>query len=223
MKYRFAGGVDLNEKAVRSGLLLLIIGLLMLFLDLRIQGLNLLPDSIGALLSALSIRRIISHITNAQKLLTHLRRSLYALTGAILFMIPDIYQASQSPRFVVQFYPSSMVLAAFWTGSLICELVAILSLILAVGAWASVVDDKSLGGLSKTTFRWIVGATMGYVVSFSLSLIAAAPGWGIAGLLAIIAVVMAIVSLISRLLLIYSLVRTRRTSKTVLRTLNQIH
>jgi hypothetical protein len=221
VRYRFADEVDPIEKVIRSSLLLLILGLLVMLLDLRVQGLNLLPDPIGCLLAALSIRRITSHITGAQRLLAHLSRSLYALIGATLFMLPDVYKISQHPASTLQYYPGSTISAAVWTGSFICELVALLSLALAIGEWASIIDDESLRRLSRTTLRLIVGATLGYGASLPLFLVTNGLGRDIVGPLGIIAIAVVVLSLLSRLVLIYLLVRTRRTSRAIVRALSR--
>jgi hypothetical protein len=205
--YRFDGDVDLVKKGMRSGLLLLIMGLLVLFIDLRIQGINLLPDSIGALLSVLGIRRIISQPIGTRKMITHLKRSLYALMICAVLMLPNVLQPIQGPGLVLPSHPISAVWVVFWVGSVILELVAVLHLSLVVGTWASIIDDESLEGLSRVTFRLILVGCVGYVVSLPLVV-----SEHFAGFFAMVTFLFAIITLFSRLLLIYSFIRTRRTT-----------
>ncbi len=207
------------EVVLRRSLLLVIFGLFVMLFDLRIQGFNLIPDSVGAALSVLGIRKMMPCLGGLDGLSSHLRRALIALLGAALFMIPDIYQATEAPSFVVQFYPASLLRAAFWTGSFICELAAVLSLSLAVGAWGSIINDDSLAGLSRVTFRSILGVSIAYAVSLSLFLVVVAAGGGnLAGFFAVFAFALVIAGLISRILLFYSLIRVRRASSMMAQT-----
>jgi hypothetical protein len=87
-----------------------------------------------------------------------------------------------------------------------------------VCTWASIIDDESLEGLSRVTFRLILVGCVGYVVSLPLVV-----SEHVAGFFAMVTFLFVIITLFSRLLLIYSYVRTRRTTGPLVDALIRYH
>jgi hypothetical protein len=196
--------------ALRRGLLLIIVGLLLVLFDMRIQRWDLLPDTLGAILSVLGARRVMALLGDAGPS-RYLRTAFMAFLGVAVFMLPDIWR-SPAPGLLPEVGWGSVPDAVMWAGGFVSELGAVLSLSLAAKSWASSIGDESLAHLARITYHlvWVSVTSLVFALPASMG-----EGWWFAGLFALVALGLGVLGLIARLLLLYCLVRMRRSASTM--------